>query len=171
MHLTQMQLSISVTFKILCIFILPYCLSSKYNIFIKVILLHFNNSTLILFLYITSSSSLSTWTFILRKHLPWSRFLPMIQYYVVLLFASRLEWDAPYSAYLLTTLYFLTIFIFSSQNFNKNVFSKFTNDHHIDKYNSFSLGLLGSILSFSLVTCMTQPRCSRKHQIYDWNFI
>ena len=85
----------------------------------------------------------------------------MIQHYVVLLFASRLEWDAPYSAYLLTTLYFLTIFIFSSQNFNKNVLSKFTNDHHIDKYNRFSFRLLGSILLFSPVTCMSQSRYSR----------
>ena len=166
-----MQLSIPVTFKILCIFILPYCLSSKYNIFIKVILPHFNNSTLIFFLYITSSSSLSTWSSKLRKHLPWSKFLPMIQYYVVLLFASRLEWDAPYSAYLLTTLYFLIIFIFPSQNFNRNVFFRVHQWSSHWQIQQLFVRLLGSILSFSLVTCMSQSRCSRIHQIYDWNFI
>lgn len=153
------NLSILVTFKF-SMFLSFLTASSKYiyktgSYFISIIVHWF-------FLYIASSSLFSTWASILRKCLPRSRFLSMIQYYVVLLSASRLEWDAPYSAYLLTTLYLLTVFIFSSQNFNKH--DHFQSSPMIiiwTNTTAFQLRTVGFLLSFSPVTCMSQSRYSR----------
>lgn len=98
--------------------------------------------------------------------IPWEQNLVFQQWIVLYQWLStRDDFNAPiysYSVYLLTTpsLFPYNLF-YSSHYFNKNVFSKFTNDHHIDKYDSFSLGLLGSILSFPPNTGMSQSRCSR----------